>query len=1392
MGQGQVWTFIIRTLHLSRTPLIPLTPLHTPMSALATFWRWMRTLAHRLAWLGVVMVALWLLLWAVLHVWIVPRIDQWRGPLAQWASDTLGTEVRIERIEARSTGWVPSFEFQHIRVMDGEGRQALHLPKVTAAISAPSLLQLDLAQLVFEAPSLELRRLADGHFRIAGWTVTGPKEEQPAWRDWLFSQQEVRVHGANITWVDEQVNAAPVHLPSVDAVLRNGLSTHRWRVDVNAPQLSPRALVWMGQFRGPLLTLHPGDVSTWQGQTYVQGEALDLGLLQAYAPFRGHLLAGQGALKLWVGWDKGHWQDAALETQLQALRLRWPAQTEETRVEAFSARAALRLQGRSYALQIQDLHTQLEGQSPMQVQSLGLLHQQASPSQVERRALTAKALDLAALQQILAYLPVSAARKDIVQQLAMRGAVKSLEVQLDGPMANIWDQLRAKGEIVNFSTPGGTIAHQGRSWSWPGLESADMTFDWRQGAGRASVRVKDGALLLPAVLDEPRIPLEQLQASWQWRVRDSDQGRQITVPQWRLSVKNADLTAHLQGSWDGQAAAGPAGVIDLTGQITTARLASLHRYLPKALPLAVRHYLRDAFVGGRAEAVQVRIKGPVAAIPFSAGGGEFRWQGRIRGAEMAYIPTRLQAPGAAPWPALLPMDGGFHLQRLAFTANLQQAQSRDWPGVGLAKVKLDIADMAHEPVLQLQSAWQAPIDQTFAMLAQSAIGSLLGGALSQAQGQGQAEGQLRLKVPLLRPEKSLVQGEARVQAERFQLNAATPLLAQAQGRLRWSERDFELLDAQGFALGGPVKLEGKYQSSSSERLEPSLSLRIQGTASVDGLKAAPQLASVHPVLFRASGQTPYAAQLTTVQGRTMLQLQSSLEGLALDWPLPLGKTAQQTMPLRIEQRLSTKAGLTGSEAVGKAGFDRIDVRLGALAHASYVRDLSGNTPQVLSGVLALGDQNRPVPSSLPLPTAGVTAAVTMEQLTVDPWLAFARSFVAQAGEGVGTAATPLSNAYLPSMGTVQAQQLVWDGRPLNGLTAGISREGAVWRASVKANELDGYLTYRPAGAQQQALLTAKLTHMNMPEQMASHVENVLQGEAEALPALNITVDAFQLRGRALGRLDIEAAPLSSTSGTKAPSTWQVRRLELRTPEAQFSAQGQWHNTSEKMGQTALDFVLDIDDAGALLTRLGMPGTLRRGEGKLDGRIVWDGSPLAPNVPSMRGDLALRISRGQFLQADPGVAKLLGVLSLQSLPRRLVLDFRDVFSEGFAFDSIEGSAKVARGIVRTDNLRMQGLNADVTIWGSANLQQETQDIRVVVVPNIDAGGASVLAAVAVNPLAGLGTFIAQRILSRPLVKSNTQSFHIDGSWSEPRVTRLESSSGTPPAALPAPLAKPPSP
>jgi uncharacterized protein YhdP len=206
----------------------------------------------------------------------------------------------------------------------------------------------------------------------------------------------------------------------------------------------------------------------------------------------------------------------------------------------------------------------------------------------------------------------------------------------------------------------------------------------------------------------------------------------------------------------------------------------------------------------------------------------------------------------------------------------------------------------------------------------------------------------------------------------------------------------------------------------------------------------------------------------------------------------------------------------------------------------------------------------------------------------------------------------------------------------------------------------------------------------------------------------------------------------------------------------------------------LNFKLDVSDGGALLARLGMKDVVRQSSGKLEGQVSWMGSPLKINYPSLSGAFTVNVASGQFLKADPGIAKLFGVLSLQALPRRLMLDFRDVFSDGFAFDFLRGDVRVEQGIAHTNNLQMKGVNAAVLMEGQADIAHETQDLKVVVVPEINTGTASLIATV-INPAVGLGSFLAQMFLRRPLIESNTKQLHVTGSWSDPQVVVVPRSS-----------------
>jgi uncharacterized protein YhdP len=365
---------------------------------------------------------------------------------------------------------------------------------------------------------------------------------------------------------------------------------------------------------------------------------------------------------------------------------------------------------------------------------------------------------------------------------------------------------------------------------------------------------------------------------------------------------------------------------------------------------------------------------------------------------------------------------------------------------------------------------------------------------------------------------------------------------------------------------------------------------------------------------------------------------------------------------------------------------------------------------------------------------------------------------------------------------VRAKTLVVDDRKLNNVVVGGSRDGLVWRANLDANELNGYVEYRQPSGPTQGRLYARLARLVIGPTTAQEVENLLDLQPASIPALDIVVEDFELRGKKLGRIDVQATNLGAGNARDPSREWRLNRFNISTPEATLTATGNWANVNAqeavRPGQgarerrrTVLNFKLDVANSGDLLERFGMPGVIAKGKGKVEGQVAWLGSPLTLDYPSLGGGFNINMESGQFLKADPGIAKLLGVLSLQSLPRRLTLDFSDVFTEGFSFDYVRGDVTIAQGMARTNNLQMKGVNAAVLMDGQADIAKETQRIKVVVIPEINAGSASILAST-VNPLVGLTTFLAQVILRGPLIAANTQEFLIDGTWVEPRVTSVE--------------------
>ena len=1353
--------------------------------------RLLKIVAGLARWSLGVLLAFWLLLtiaWGALHGWIVPRIGDFRPQIEAHAARALGVPVQIGAITARTEGLIPSIELSDVALLDTSNRSALRLPRVVVALSPRSLLNGGFEQLYIEGPELDMRRAADGRIYIAGLTFAEGQGDNNAAADWLFSQGEVFIKGGTVRWTDEQRGAPELALEKVDLLLRNGNWHHHMRLDATPPQEWGDRFTVVGLFRAPLLRARDGNWKHWSGQMFADFARVDVSRLRHHADVGIEVAQGRGALRAWADVQRGQIVGGTADLALADVNTTLSPELQALVLPNIQGRLGGRRLNGGFEFSTQALQFQTDDGLVWPGGNLRLVHTSASGKAPEQGELRADRLDLAALAQIASRLPLGATAHDTVRTYAPKGLVDEIQASWKGPLEQL-QQYQVRGRIRGLALAGDTA---GVAPTHLGLRGATVDLDMTQAGGKAALTMASGALVLPGVFEDPLLPLDRLSADVRWQI----EGTRIAVQASDVQFANADAQGEARATWHtSDATKAPhrsrfPGVLDLTGTLARADGTRVHRYLPLSIPEDARHYVRDAVVAGSASNVQFRVKGDLHDLPFNdPKQGEFRIAARVKDVTYAYVPPQLQPANTLPWPALTELGGELIFERSSMQVRGASGSFAGRQGLRLSKVDAKIPDLEHT-VVGVTADARGPLAELLALMTTSPLGGMTGNALDQASGAGNADFQLRLSLPISDMNKSKVQGSVTLAGNELRITPDTPPLSRVRGVVQFSETGFSLNNVQAQALGGSVRLEGgmKALAANAPATESAVQLRAQGTATAEGLQQTPQLGMLAQLARRATGSAPYTMTLAFRRGVPELQVSTNLQGMALALPTPLGKSAESSLPLRFETQV-TRESLTGlandSAANSGAGApplrDQVTLDLGAIGAATYVRDVSGAQARVLRGTLGLGLASG---ESAPMPAQGVAANINQAKIDVDAW----EDVLTQAAEATaaGRAATDsaqlqaqsvsIAQDYMPTTLALRTRELTLQGRTLHNVVAGALREGAIWRANLDATELNGYLEYRPPGSPAAAngRLFARLSRVNMPQSEVTQVESLLDEQPGTLPALDIVVDDFELRGKRLGRVELEA---QNRGGEGAQREWRLSKFNVLSPDASFTASGNWAVLNAAgMGpraterRTVLNFKLDIRDSGDLLARMGMADVVKRGKGRMEGQVAWLGAPFSPDYRSMTGQINLNVESGQFLKADPGLAKLLGVLSLQSLPRRLALDFRDVFSEGFAFDFVRGDVRIEQGVATTNNLQMKGVNAAVLMEGSASIDNETQNLRVVVVPEINALTAS-LVATAINPVIGLGSFLAQVFLRGPLIEAATQEFRIDGTWTDPRIVRI---------------------
>jgi uncharacterized protein (TIGR02099 family) len=961
----------------------------------------------------------------------------------------------------------------------------------------------------------------------------------------------------------------------------------------------------------------------------------------------------------------------------------------------------------------------------------------------------------------------------------------------------------------------------------PGLTNLAGRIEFTEKKGSIYIASKNLLLQLPASFTTPEIRLDLVNLNANWRLQ-SDHQLRVTLN--KFSMQQQDTQAHFYGTHifplsskdepqnasstkDTQEVSGQvlSGVIDLTGTISHIDIPTIHRYLPAKTDPDLRHWLKEGLQEGGLNDISVRIKGNLADFPFAKKElldlRIFHVTGKIDNGKINYLPGVFSKDNIAPyWPILSKIKGQIVFDRASMDI---KAESGETDGIPVADVHACIPNLLSENnLLVIDGSASGTAQNMLHYLGVSPVLGWIGNFTQDIKITGNSKLKLLLEIPLAHPLDTKVAGIIQFKDNDIALLKELPLIKQVNGRLDFDENRLVIKALTGNFLGGTVTVAGGTRKDGVVRVS------AEGQMTADGLRKAYEQPELENILARIKGKTPYSAVIQVKNKKTEVRVDSTLDGLAVDLPEPINKVASSSLPIHVELISAPDRG--NISPAGIREHDEIKLSLGNVVNAHYFRQrtLPSNSWEILRGGIGIN-------AVAPTPDSGLSARINLAHFNVDELKALLPGHTDYyAGKLAKKSSAPLpttlvtklvtelksgldnklknknvnflspkidfSSYFEPDLISVQAIQLTLFGKKLDHVVLGATRLDRVWQANLDSKQISGHLTWNKA-EHSIGHVTARLSSLIIPKTATQDVLGLLQNKNvySTIPGLDVIAETVELSGKKLGRLELHAKNVNtadSANKNEAIDDWQIDTLRLTNPDAELTAQGKWingnqtaesgeHNATTK-SHTDLKYQLLVTNAGKLLNRLGYENLISGGKGKLSGAISWNGAPYSMDIPSLSGQIQLDLRDGQFLKVDPGAGKLLAVLNLQALPRRLMLDFRDVFSEGFSFDGISGDAQILKGVAKTDNLKMHSATATVLLNGTANISNETQNLQIIVKPEINAGAASVVYGLVVNPVIGAGTFLAQLFLREPLTEAFTYKYKITGPWKEPNIVPLE--------------------
>ena len=1259
----------------------------------------------------------------------LPGIGQYKSTVETWAENYLGYPVAVESISAEWQGWTPSLLLQGVRLHSQDDTpQIIGFDSATVEISPLRSLWKRWPtprRIVISGLDVSVTRLADGTLLVQGININ------PA--DGESDNEFVKwLFGQDSIEVQETTITWSDHKYRQDAIrfadVNLLIRTERSRSQVTGDLSLP------GKF-GEKMNFAldaTGELwsSDWSGDVYVATTRFNPdSWYRQYRPERIKPAGGSADLELWSTWEQAKPVRVQGRLGYRDFVVLTPAQTLNV------STLALRFAGRK--LPHRDWHISLKLDRMV----------------TENGAWPAANIELIAPEQPGRRYAVSFDYLDLADLAPL---AHDLEF-IPGAAGRLLDTASIRGELLD-----GLVVYDRRPGAQQALvyQLAFRNLDVNLGPERPDARISSGRLRgtdsrinvamngagtefsIPGLYSN-ELAFNSLDGSLTWsRTADG-----WTLQTDDLFLENRDLSLAIRGTAEKDATQALPH-LDLVAEIRSRRLENMYRYMPYTEKFRIREWMERSLHAGYVESAIAVLRGYPDEFPFQDNNGSLRGVVNLSQGIVEY---------SQKWPAVDNADAGIFFHNELMTARITRGSVFDAWVTGATGV---IEDLTKKPkVVLLKGNVKGPENDLERFIAQSPLAKdRIIRYANQSLVAGNFHLDLDLGIPIKAPQlQTVINGTLRLEDARLVSDAGNLELEQVNGAVGFTR---DSVDGRGLAAvfaGQPVSLSmtGARDSpdtppaftiagrSTDEFIIEQVSERFPGAAHF-----ASRLGE------RLSGLADWQARFIFEQDgprlAQRLEIESDLYGLELDLPRPLWKPTYARKQLVIRKTLGepTPTQLVYDSSVYTRLHTRPDGNLDRLD-------------------ITLGDGFRAGPAGAGLNLAGHT-----ELLLLDEWHDAIAFFTPEQGDGSGFFSTADINVELETGLLKVLNQSFRD----SGMQA--SRRNGNWRVAFQGENLEGemFLPGRPSPENRIEVNLDRLAIKTTGEDQSAGAAHPKQ-----LPPIRAEIADLSYGDYRLGSMQLTATP--TINGVA------FEEIEFTTADMAITGSGLWNKPSNK-NQSVFNIQVKADKLHRMLAAFGYDDTaIKAGKTEIAINAGWDGAPHGFSLEKLTGTFDMRVDKGRLLEVSPAAGRLFGLLSIQTLPRRLTLDFSDLFGKGLAFDRITGSFNIANGDAYTNDLHLAGPSVDVLISGRTGLAAHDYDQLVTVIPQF--ADNLPIASALLGPV-GIGVGAALYLAGSMFDSINDNidrmlryQYTITGNWYNPRIEKLKETAGDKQVAAPGP-------